>query len=125
MAVTHPRGIDRSVAIGLSGEESATEERGIEVLADIKAEFDKRSRRSSQRMCRHPRLERSQEAKGYRRARFDDAFDRYLTPANDASRQTRGPQASERSSADGMGTTSDFCVRPNRFGRMRKTRETR
>jgi hypothetical protein len=30
------------------------------------------------------------DAKGYKRARFDDAFDRYLTPANDASRQIGG-----------------------------------
>lgn len=52
------------------------------------------------------------QAKGYRRAHFTDAFDRYLTPANDASRQTGGPQASKRTSADRMGTTSDFCVRP-------------
>jgi hypothetical protein len=53
------------------------------------------------------------DAKGYKRARFDDAFDRYLTPANEASRaQTGGQQASKRTNADEMGTTSDFCVRP-------------
>ena len=52
------------------------------------------------------------DAKGYKRARFDDAFDRYLTPANEPSRQTGGPQASERTNADGMGTSSDFFVRP-------------
>jgi hypothetical protein len=34
----------REAAIGLSGDEGATEERGVEVLADIKVEFDKRSR---------------------------------------------------------------------------------
>jgi hypothetical protein len=53
------------------------------------------------------------DAKGYKRARFAEAFDRYLTPANEASRaQTGGQQASKRTNADEMGTSSDFCVRP-------------
>src|SRR5262249_6630042 len=47
------------------------------------------------------------DAKGYKRARFDDAFDRYLTPTKDASPGFRGPQASYRPNADAMGITSD------------------
>src|SRR5262249_58389779 len=52
------------------------------------------------------------DAKGYKRARFDDAFDRYLTPTKDASPGFRGPQASYRPNADAMGITSDFFIRP-------------
>jgi len=52
------------------------------------------------------------DLKGYKRARFNDAFDRYLTSANDASPGFRGPQTSCCPNADGMGTTSDFFIRP-------------
>jgi hypothetical protein len=54
----------------------------------------------------------AKDFKGYKRERFQDAFSRYLTPANDASSQIGGSQASCRPNADEMGTTSDFCVRP-------------
>jgi putative DNA primase/helicase len=56
------------------------------------------------------------QAKGYRRAHFGDAFDRYLKPAqtsqNNASGQTDGSQASKRTKADETGITDDFRVRP-------------
>ena len=52
------------------------------------------------------------DAKGYKRAHFGDAFDRYLTTANDASPQFTGPQASCRPNAHEMGISSVFCVRP-------------
>ena len=50
------------------------------------------------------------QAKGYRRAWFEDAFERYLPRANDL-RQFDGSQAYKRTSGDEMGISSDFCVR--------------
>jgi len=52
------------------------------------------------------------QAKGYRRGHLDDAFDRYLTAPNDASRQIGGSQAYKRTNADEMRTTRHFCERP-------------
>jgi len=73
-------------ARALSGGESAGEERGVEV-----------------------------KAKGYRRAHFEDAFSRYLTPPdggqNDATRQIEGARACERANADETGTSAAFCKR--------------
>jgi Protein of unknown function (DUF3631) len=143
----------REAAIALSGGDGASEERGVELLADIKAAFDSAGRtvfttktlladhlcadaerpwatwnkgkpitdRQLAKLLRaftiiSENVQTSEtgepQAKGYRRVHFDDAFERYLTPANDASRQIGGSQASKRTNADGMGTTSDFCVRP-------------
>jgi putative DNA primase/helicase len=55
------------------------------------------------------------QAKGYRLARFEDIFRRYLPADNSVSPQDGGSGASKRTNADGMGTTSDFCVRPETF----------
>ena len=52
------------------------------------------------------------QAKGYRLAQFEDAFQRYLSPENSGPPQGGGTGASKRTNVDGMGTTSDFCVRP-------------
>jgi len=54
----------------------------------------------------------TRDLKGYKREHFEDAFDRYLTSANDASRQFEGSQASCRPNADEMGISSDFLIRP-------------
>jgi Protein of unknown function (DUF3631) len=50
-------------------------------------------------------------AKGYKKARFLDAFERYLAAANHASQQVGGVQACKRVSADEMGTSRDFSIR--------------
>jgi putative DNA primase/helicase len=47
------------------------------------------------------------QAKGYRRAWFADAFERYLP----LPRQLESSQAYKRTSADEMGMSSDFCIR--------------
>ena len=49
--------------------------------------------------------------RGYRRNRFPEAFDRYLSRQNDISPQDGGPQTFSRSCADGMGTSPDFSIR--------------
>jgi putative DNA primase/helicase len=142
----------REAAIALSGGDSNTEERAVELLHDIKVEFDERGQpaittktligalcadeerpwatynrgqcitdRQLAKLLKPfaiisenlwPSETGEAQAKGYRRAHFDDAFDRYLTPTIDASCPTRGSQASVRPDADGMGTTSDFSIRP-------------
>jgi Protein of unknown function (DUF3631) len=50
-------------------------------------------------------------AKGYKRARFLEAFERYLAPANHASQEVGGSQACERVNADEIGTSRDFSIR--------------
>ena len=56
------------------------------------------------------------DAKGYKFDKLRDAFERYLTPAedgqSDASAQIGGSQASERPYADEIGITNDFSIRP-------------
>jgi putative DNA primase/helicase len=54
----------------------------------------------------------AKDLKGYKRERFENAFSRYLTPANDASPEIGGSQASCRPNADETGITSDFFIRP-------------
>jgi hypothetical protein len=142
------------VAIALSGGESASEEKSVELLGHIKVEFSKiefpamTTKALIDALCSdkerpwatwnknekpitdrqiarlldefrvisetvHPyETGEAKDFKGYKRERFQDAFGRYLTPANDASSQIEGLQASCRPNADAMGTTSDFCVRP-------------
>jgi hypothetical protein len=144
----------REAAIILSGGEAASDERSVELLADIKAIFDANSldeittkallaalcaaeerpwatynkgKAISDRQVAkllkqfsilsetiHPLGEK--DAKGYKRDKFRDAFDRYLTPSqgveNAASAQFGGPRASKRPNADERAATSDFSVRP-------------
>jgi putative DNA primase/helicase len=50
-------------------------------------------------------------AKGYKRARFLDAFERYLDPPNHASSQITGSQACERVNPDQRRTSRDFSIR--------------
>jgi putative DNA primase/helicase len=141
-------------AIALSGGDSAgSEEKGVELLADIKAALAAIGRaavttktllashlladperpwatwnkgkpitdRQLAKLLRpfaviSENVQESEtgepQAKGYRLARLKDAFERYLPAENNVSPQDGGSQASKRTNADGMGTTSDFCVRP-------------
>jgi hypothetical protein len=138
-------------AVTLSGGESAAEERSVELLHDIKTEFDRTgtatlttktlvaalcvdeerpwatwnkgkpiSDRQLAKLLKPfviisenvPTSEpRKPQAKGYCRAHFNDAFERYLTPANDSSCQFGGLQASKRNNADETGITRDFSIR--------------
>ena len=142
-------------ARALSGGESAGEERGVEVLAGIRAEFDACAKPAIttktliKALCTddekpwatydkgRPITDRllakllkpfeivsetvqtsetgEAKAKGYRRAHFEDAFSRYLTPPdggqNDATRQIEGARACERANADETGTSAAFCKR--------------
>jgi putative DNA primase/helicase len=59
----------------------------------------------------HPHETGEAKAKGYKRDRFTDAFDRYLSGANALSPQGEGAQACERASADEIGTSDTFCER--------------
>jgi putative DNA primase/helicase len=141
----------RDAAIALSGGGSVGEERGVELLQHVEAEFDRAggpaftTKTLITALCAdaerpwatynsgHPITDRQvakllkpfeiisetvqtsetgeAKAKGYRRERFEDAFARYLTAANDASRQFEGAQACKRASIDGMGTTDTFHKR--------------
>ena len=136
-------------AIALSGGEAATEERSVELLADIRVIFDAtgldeittkalldalcadKERRwatynkgkaiSDRQVAKllkqfsivsedvYPPGEK--HAKGYKRVRFLDAFERYLDPPNDASSGITGSQACERVNADGTDTSRDFSIR--------------
>ena len=136
-------------AIALSGGDTASEERSVELLADIKAHFDAsdldeittktllaalcadEERRwatynkgkpiSDWQIAKllkqfpilsedvYPSGER--HAKGYKKVRFLDAFERYLKPPNNASTQTGGVQACERVNVDETGTSRDFSIR--------------
>jgi hypothetical protein len=62
----------------------------------------------------HPSGEK--DAKGYKRDKFTEAFERYLIPAKDAPKAltpgSRGPETSSRPNADETGTSSDFRKRP-------------
>jgi putative DNA primase/helicase len=142
----------REAAIALSDGESVGEEKGVELLHHIKAQFDRVGRSALTTktlitaLCADeerpwatnnwgkPITDRQlakllkpfsiisetvqtsetgeAQAKGYRRAHFDDACDRYLISANDTRRQTGGPQASKRTNPDDIATTRDFCERP-------------
>jgi hypothetical protein len=136
-------------AVALSGGEAASEERSVELLADIRGTFDANGldeittkaliaalcadderpwatwnkgkpisdRQIAKLLKQFPIISEDihppegKHAKGYKRARFLDAFERYLPPANDASRQVGGAQACERAKADETGTTRDFSIR--------------
>jgi hypothetical protein len=144
-------------AKALSGGEAATEERSVELLADIKriSESSKSTEMTTKALIvalcddeerpwatynkGNPITDRQlakllepfhvlsetihakpgsggKDAKGYKFDKFRDAFERYLTPAddgqNDASAQIGGLQASERPNADEIGITNDFSIRP-------------
>jgi hypothetical protein len=141
--------LTREAAIALSGGESASEERGIELLADIKAAFDASAKvaittkslisvlcvdeekpwanydkgkpitdRQLAKLLKpfaiisetvHPHETAEAKARGYRRARFGDIFERYLNPPNDASAQFEAAETCERASADETATTAAFC----------------
>jgi putative DNA primase/helicase len=58
----------------------------------------------------HPPGEK--DAKGYKLERFQEAFERYLNSPKASQSGILTSRASERPNADGMGTTGDFCVRP-------------
>jgi putative DNA primase/helicase len=152
------RKLAEETAIALSGGEAATEERSVELLADIKAIFDatgvdeittkallgalcadkerpwatynKGSQISDRQVAKllktfpptsgarvatiqsedvYPTP--GEHAKGYKRVRFLDAFERYLDPPKDASSQITGSQACERVNADEMGASRGFSVR--------------
>jgi len=136
-------------ALALSSGEAATEDRSVELLADIKATFDasgldeittkallaalcadeerrwatynKGKQISDRQVAKllkqfsifsedvYPPGEK--HAKGYKRGRFLDAFERYLDPPNGASPQITGSQPCERVNADEMGTSRDFSIR--------------
>jgi Protein of unknown function (DUF3631) len=63
----------------------------------------------------HPNETGEDKAKGYRRSRFEEAFERYLTAPSDASAQNMRAQACIRASVDEMGTSSDFPIRAENF----------
>jgi hypothetical protein len=136
-------------SIALSGGEAASEERSIELLADIKVAFEASGRdevttkalvaalcadeerpwatynkgkpisdRQVAKLLKeipilsedvYPPGER--HAKGYKKVRFLDAFERYLAPSNHASPEIAGTQACERVNADEMGTSRGFSIR--------------
>jgi putative DNA primase/helicase len=136
-------------AIAFSGGGAATEERSVELLADIKAIFGASGedeittqalitalcadeerpwatwnkgksisdRQVAKLLKQFPivsedvRPPGQGHAKGYKKARFLDPFERYLSPTNHASFRSEGSQACERASADGMGATCDFSIR--------------
>jgi hypothetical protein len=142
-------------AIKLSGGETVSEERGVELLRDIKAVFDSRDPEAITTKTLINELAADEEqpwatydkgkpitpkqlgsllrpfviisenvqksetgeaqAKGYRRSRFAEAFERYLT-VNSGEKPSVGQddtsQPSSRPDADGMGITRDFSIRP-------------
>lgn len=136
-------------AIALSGGEPASEERSVELLADIKAAFEATGRdevttkalvaalcadeerpwatynkgkpisdrQVAKLLKRFPIFSEDvyppgeKHAKGYKRGRFVDAFERYLAPSNHALPEIGGVQACERVNADETGTSSDFSIR--------------
>jgi putative DNA primase/helicase len=136
-------------AIAFSGGGAATEERSVELLADIRSIFEASGedeittkalvtalcadeerpwatwnkgksisdRQVAKLLKQFPivsedvRPPGQGHAKGYKRARFLDPFERYLSPTNHASPQDGDAQACERANADGMGTTRDFSIR--------------
>jgi putative DNA primase/helicase len=140
--------LTRQAATALSGGEAASEERSIELLADIKATFETSgedevttkalvtalcadeerpwatynkgkpiSDRQVAKLLKQFRIlsedvypSGEKHAKGYKRVRFLDAFERYLTSAVVASPEIGGVQACKRVNADGMGITSDFSI---------------
>ena len=55
------------------------------------------------------------DAKGYKRAKFEEVWEAYLTAQNDAARQATVSEASKRPNADGTGTFCTFPKRPNSF----------
>jgi len=60
----------------------------------------------------HPNQTGVNQAKGYHRADFEGAFERYLTrPKNDASPEFGSSETYIRTTPDEMGITSDFCIR--------------
>jgi putative DNA primase/helicase len=141
----------REAAKVLSGGDAIGEERGVELLADVKAAFEVRAKDALTTKTLIAELCADQErpwatynkgkpisdrqvakllrpftiisdtvqtsetgedkAKGYRRARFDDAFDRYLGPAHTPNPLGGGPGACKRANADETGTSEGFCER--------------
>jgi hypothetical protein len=71
----------------------------------------------------HPHETGEAKAKGYRRARFEEAFERYLTAPNDSalnvqtlsSAHDMRAQACERANVDETGTSSVFSIRAENF----------
>jgi putative DNA primase/helicase len=153
----------RDAATVLSGGDAASEERGVELLADIKAAFASREKDALTtktliaELCADeerpwatwnkgkPISDRQvakllkpfviisenvqtsetgeDQAKGYRLARFEDAFARYLGTPYPHMPLGGGPEASNRPNVDETGTTDDFSERPENNLDGNETRE--